>query len=276
MPPVALLSDIHGNSPALQAVLEDVAGQGCDALIVLGDVCPGVDPQGCLDLLKNWPHIEYLRGNAEAYLLTPELEDLPAERGDAGLLSLIRWLQAHITPSDLARIATWPEALYRDGACLVHDSPFDRFFPHEWQDPSLPAHYQEWFHHSAGLCLDMDNALRARLLAWMEKQCLSILFCGHTHRPFLLRLAGRLVCNAGSVGLPLDGDPRAAWVLWKPDAPGEEAVSIRRVGYNVCQAQQMIAATPTYLAGDRPGMRAAHQKMLETGIHWRAHLDEKG
>jgi len=279
---IALLSDIHGNSPALCAVLEDVRRQGCDRLLMLGDVCPGVDPQGCLNLLRAWEttyqeQTTCLRGNAEAYILTPDLDRLPAEKDEertefASLLALIRWLQAQIAPADLARLHTWPDSIRWDGVCLVHDSPFDRFFQHEWRRPGLPEQYQEWYHHSRGLHPEMDSALLARLQAWMEAEELSYLFCGHTHVPFNQQIGSGVVCNVGSVGLPLDADPRPAWVLWQPDLPGAAGLSIRRVDYQVSLVQNMIAETPGYLAWDRPGKRQAHLKMFATGLHWRVHL----
>ena len=51
---IALLSDIHGNSPALQAVLNDMRNQECTQVFMLGDIVNGVDPHGCIQLLHDW------------------------------------------------------------------------------------------------------------------------------------------------------------------------------------------------------------------------------
>ena len=74
---VALLSDVHGNSPALQAVLNDIRSQGCTKVFMLGDIINGVDPHGCIQLLQEWcetnaAELTCLKGNGEEYLLTPD------------------------------------------------------------------------------------------------------------------------------------------------------------------------------------------------------------
>ena len=77
----AILSDIHGNSPALKAVLEDVRREGCTEVFVLGDIVNGVDPGGCLDLLAGRGDITFVKGNAEFHLLTPDLNAFPLRGG---------------------------------------------------------------------------------------------------------------------------------------------------------------------------------------------------
>ena len=70
---IALLSDIHGNSPALEATLKDIERQDCSQVFMLGDIINGVDPHGCIELLRNWANsnnveLACIQGNAEAYL----------------------------------------------------------------------------------------------------------------------------------------------------------------------------------------------------------------
>src|SRR5512144_3082588 len=98
---IALLSDIHGNAPALRRVLEDVAATGCERVFVLGDIINGVAPHACLDLLRTVDNLVCLQGNAEMYTLTPDLADFPwrHETLYAPLIRLVQWFQAHLSAS---------------------------------------------------------------------------------------------------------------------------------------------------------------------------------
>src|SRR5450759_2257298 len=129
----AYLSDIHGNTPALEAVLVDVQAQGCERLFVLGDIINGVDPHGCLDLLYSWAarqEVELLaiKGNGEEYTLTQDLDQFPFAKESfyPSLLLLLKWIQARLSPADLAWLHSLPEVVVRGDALMVHDSPFSR------------------------------------------------------------------------------------------------------------------------------------------------------
>ena len=81
MTTTALFSDIHGNSPALRAVLADIQRAGCTRVFMLGDLINGIDPHGCVTALREWAtttgvELECLKGNGEEYLLTPDREAL--------------------------------------------------------------------------------------------------------------------------------------------------------------------------------------------------------
>ena len=154
----ALLADVHGNSPALQAVLEEIRREGCSQVFVLGDIINGIDPAGCLALLRDWKdrgdiELTCLKGNAEFYLLTPDLDDLPKnnEPWNAGLVELIRWYQAHLTKTDMEWIRSFADFVRWNEAGLVHDSPVDRLSPESWHNPGIDSKYQEWFYHSPGI-----------------------------------------------------------------------------------------------------------------------------
>ena len=104
---IGILSDIHGNSPALLAILDDIRRQKCAKLFVLGDIIDGVDPQTCIQLLRDWMHdtgidLVCIRGNAESYLLTPERDSLPLkEDWQIGLVQLIQWYEDQLSEHDL-------------------------------------------------------------------------------------------------------------------------------------------------------------------------------
>ena len=268
-----ILADIHGNSPALEAVLADLSREGVEQLILLGDMINGIDPHGCIRLLLEWSaakkvRLRGIKGNAELYLLTPDLDTLP-DRGqpwEAGLLRLIRWYQAHLTPNDLAWIASLPDTLVWNGACLVHDSPFDRFYPESRHDPAIEPKYQEWFHHSHGIHPDLTETEWQDLLSLMDEHGFQQLFCGHTHRPFVRQFGSRTICNAGSVGLPLDGDPRPAWASVEELPGGGLNIAIRRVDYDIRRIHQLVDNTADYPNFLLPGKKEAYKKWLETGI----------
>ena len=276
---VALLADIHGNSPALQAVLDDILSNRCSQVFVLGDIINGVDPHGCLELLRQWRDeqkvkLTCLKGNAENYLLTPDLDALPKteESWNDALVELIRWYLAHLSPTDLEWIGSFVNFLRWNDAGLVHDSPVDRLAPQGWQTPGIEAKYQEWFYHSPGIRANMAEDEWQKLFACMDEWQLQQVFCAHTHVPFYRKFGRKLVCNVGSVGAPTDGDPRAAWVMVEETPDEEPVVTIRRVDYEISQMYRLIDQTPDYPGFNQPGYLEAYKKMLATGVHWEAHL----
>jgi len=274
---VALLADIHGNSPALRAVLEDVKRAGCTRLYVLGDIINGHDPSGCVDLLLSEPgYIQALKGNAEYYLLTPELDAFPKSREPfyADLIRLLRWYEERLSPAHLSWISSLPDIIRWNGACLAHDSPLDRLFARQHHMTGIDAKYQELVFHSPGIYPNTAGDQLEPVLNWMDTDGVSQVYVGHTHVPFIAWHGSRLVCNVGSVGAPLDCDPRAAWVLVEQSPEEPPSVTIRRVEYQIGEILKMIDSNPDYPDFDQPGMHRAYKKMLQTGIHWRVHLNE--
>ena len=123
MEKTALLSDIHGNAIALQAVLDDVREQGCRRIFVLGDIINGMDPSGCITILKAVENILCIKGNAEHYVLTPDLDSFPRrdESFYPGLLELLRWWHQHMSQGTRA-ISSVNNLLY-NGMISIHDQP---------------------------------------------------------------------------------------------------------------------------------------------------------
>ena len=274
---VALLADIHGNSPALRAVLEDVKRAGCTRLFVLGDIINGHDPAGCVNLLQSGSgSIQALRGNAEDYLLTPDLESFPNRHEPlyAWLIRLLRWYQQRLSPAHLSWLSSLPDTIRWNGACLAHDSPLDRLFAKQHHVQGIDVKYQELIFHSPGIYPDTAGGQLEPVLNWMEADRISQVYIGHTHVPFIAWHGSRLVCNVGSVGAPLDGDPRAAWVLAEGAPEESPTVTIRRVEYKISEILAMVDANVDYPDFDQPGMLHAYKQMLQTGIHWRVHLNE--
>lgn len=204
-----ILSDIHGNWPALQAVLE--AESDATQILCLGDLVNfGPQPAQCVAWAKEVvPHDWVIQGNHDRALATGEdshCAPLYASLADATQLVSERRLS-----SELKRFLRELQPLRRfelSGAKCVacHAIPRDPLYGY------LPE--------SAAATLWESEIVTAGLP--------NFLFLGHTHLPMKTRLMKTLIVNPGSVGLPQHGDSQAAYAVWV-----DGAVSLRRVPYNV-------------------------------------------
>jgi predicted phosphodiesterase len=274
----AMLSDVHGNSVALRAVLEDIQDQRCTQLFMLGDIINGLDPHGCIRLLRDWSErgnvpLSCLKGNGEAYLLTPDRNALAsnAEEWNVDMLQLVQWWEDHLSADDMEWLGSFHDLIRWNNACLVHDRPSDRLTPQSWHNPAIAPKYQEWFYHAPGLTPQMPAADWQALWALMDAHHFLQVFCGHSHIPFYREFEGRQVCNIGSAGASLDGDPRASWVLVTGSLGAQPEITIRRVAYDVGQFHRLIDQTP-YHGFQVPGYREAYKKWFATGVHWKAFM----
>jgi predicted phosphodiesterase len=224
---VAVLSDVHGNAVALEAVLAEVAAEGVDLVVFGGDLTWGPLPRETLALVRPLPRALYVRGNAERALL----ESRAAPSADA-LTERERWMVATHAPDDVAFVETSAPAhvVAVDGLGAVrfcHGSPRS---DEECVTPITPA---------------------ARIRALSAGIAERVLVTAHIHVQFDREVAGVRSLNAGSVGLPYEGAHGAFWALLGPD------VDLRRTPYDLGQA---IAA---YRATDDP-LREQMVEMLRT------------
>jgi predicted phosphodiesterase len=275
---VALFSDVHGNLPALRAVLADIERAECTRVFMLGDLINGIDPHGCVTALCDWSAakgaaLECLKGNGEEYLLTPERGALPRQDDamNQDMILLAQWWQDHLSAEDLEWVRSFKDYILWEGACLAHDAPQDRMYPERWHAPGLAPKYQEWYFHSRGVTEDMPEEKWQALWTYMDEHQLRRVFVGHSHRAFVREQDGKLVCNLGSAGAATDGDPRAAWVLVAPNAAGGTDVIPRRVAYDVAEIHRLIDDTPDYQGFADARYRAAYKQWFATGVHWGAH-----
>ena len=184
---VAALSDIHGNLPALEAVLDEVEREGVDAIVVAGDSVSGPWPSEVFDLLAA-VGARMVRGNAD------RLEDVMRHDSHLGA-----WTADHLGVARLATVAEWPLTLELDvdglGTVLVcHATP----------GSDEPIYTRITPEHE--------------LVALLGPVAAQVLICGHTHMQYDRRLtSGLRVVNAGSVGLPYEGRRGAFWALLGPD-----------------------------------------------------------
>jgi predicted phosphodiesterase len=190
----AVLYDIHGNLTALEAVLAEADAEGCRRLVVGGDlVLFGPDAAACVDRLRGYgDDLCAIKGNTDRYVIAGD--------GDAGHWAAqlgqerLHWLEA--LPQQLV--------LADDDALVVHATPRG---DEELLTPDTP---------------DTDLA---EMLAGVEQRTL---LCGHVHLQYRRLLDGQEVINPGSVGMPLDGDRRAAWAIID-----QGQVTLRRSAYDV-------------------------------------------
>ncbi len=189
---IAILADVHGNMPALRAVMADIERRRPDEVLVGGDLV-GRGPEGSRVLAtiraSGWPAI---RGNHEDYLLDFRRRRVPEPWLRQRRWAASRWMAAELSPADVEWIEALPTALrsaVAPGLLLVHGTP-----------ESANAGLGTW---------TADGELR-RHLAAVEAE---VLVCGHTHRPMVRQLPEGRVVNVGSVGLPFNRDPRAQYAL---------------------------------------------------------------
>lgn len=207
----AVLADIHGNLPALKAVLQDVHRLGVDGIWALGDyLIGGPGPNEVMRLLVEAASVMIL-GNNERYLLDFDA-GLTPERRTAPQWMPMRWAYQHLDRQWLELIRELPEqrVLRIDGAPpvrLVHGSHRrlrEPLLPDD--DPLCAQRFRE-----AGFWAAQDIPTRlSEVLDELEEQAL---LCGHTHIPWIQRRGDLLAVNVGSVGGPIDGDPHARYAL---------------------------------------------------------------
>lgn len=223
---LALVADVHGNAPALEAVLADARAQGYDHLVATGDCAGGVANDEVLALLSERGAL-MIRGNSEGYLLDLHRGTAPATWYTLHQWAALRWVFEHTSRSSLDCLATQPErrTLRLDGlpaVLVVHGSPAGTM---------------------DGLYPERQPGRVEQVLAGLDE---SVLVCGHTHRPWIERHGGRLALNPGSAGSSCSGDPQAHYALLTWDRCGWQA-ELRAVDYDRDRTRRLFE-TRGYLA----------------------------
>jgi len=190
---IAVLNDIHGNLPALEAVLEEVRGAGVDRIVVGGDVFPGPMPHQVMRRLQNaGPPVEFIYGNGDV-VVREQLEGKRPARLPEAYLPMVKWNAEQLDASERDAIASWPMTLRIDVPPLG-----DVLFCH-----ATPRNENEIFTHVTS---------EDRLIPVFDAAGAAVVVCGHTHMQFD-RMVGRTrVINAGSVGMPF-GPAGADWLV---------------------------------------------------------------
>jgi predicted phosphodiesterase len=187
---IAVVSDIHGNLPALQAVLEDIQAQGVDQVVNLGDILSGpLSVAATADFLmeRNWVTIA---GNHERQLL--RLIDRPPEVLDTR--NSDGYAASQVQPHHVAWLRSLPATHWlADDVLLVHGTPGSDLV--YWLETVTPDFGRNG---SPGIRAATSEEVRERL-AGGERA--SLVLCGHSHVPRVIRCGDTLVVNPGSVGL---------------------------------------------------------------------------
>jgi predicted phosphodiesterase len=213
----AVIFDVHGNLAALEAVLADAEAAGAAGYAVGGDLALfGPEPAACVDRLRSLPDAVFVQGNTDRYL---------AERRD---MDPVPWFVELLGDERIAWLAGLPtrQELAAHDALVVHATPRG--------DEEV-------------LNEETPDAEAAEMVAGVTAATLLV---GHVHLQYRRRVGDLEVVNPGSVGLPFDGDQRAAWALLE-----DGVVERRRTAYDV---EPVIAAVE---ASDNPAREVVARRL---------------
>jgi putative phosphoesterase len=200
---VAALYDVHGNLPALEAVLAEAQREDVDAIVVGGDIAAGPpQPREVVELVRSLPNAHCIRGNADR-VFDDDFAD------DEGLA----WLLEQLDGEQARWLAGLPFSLVLDDTLYVHSNPRD--------DTTIVTE------------LTTDEKLAGLLEGIEHRRVVG----GHTHMQLERRVRETLFVNAGSVGWPYEGTPGAYWAIL------DDGVELRRTDYDRERAAELVRAS---------------------------------
>jgi putative phosphoesterase len=205
---IAVISDVHGNLTALEAVVRDLQSAAPDIIFHGGDLAAnGSRPAEAIDFIhaQGWQGVQ---GNTDEMLWAPDkLDEVLARNPARGILRRILFEEMTpftvnaVGPERISWLRQLPTELRHNGLCIVHASPGDL-----WTSP---------------LATDDD----AKFEITYAKLKAALVVYGHIHNAFIRRLPDFTVANTGSVSLAYDGDPRAKYLLITDGEPSHRFVS---------------------------------------------------
>ena len=245
---IAMISDVHGNVHAFDAVLADLDSSGpFDEIVYGGDlVFNGAFPSECVDRLRS-RGFRAVRGNTDEFLVEMALGGdyvtsvtNEKQRHSPALQTLDRWAIDRLSPEQIEFMSGFPlriDVEGPDGATLTI------------------CHATPWSAHET-VSADVGEAIARAMLDAAGAQAVAY---GHIHVPYQRRVDGRLLCSVGSVGAPFDADPDAAYAVLTNAGEGW-SVEFRRVAYDTTAAADAVIATSLpnremVAAGIRTGSR---------------------
>ncbi len=233
---VAILADIHGNLPACEAVLDDIAKASPDFIVAAGDLAlRGAFPKETVDLLFDRCNA-LLMGNTDCYLSGNYLGGGYRDRVN-WKMELLRWTRDRLGPANV---------------CKLGELPFSvRFSPRRGQDLYIchanPRNLEDALEPTS------DDAVLRHYFQNLDAAACAF---GHLHFPYRRHFGRLLLADVASAGIPRDGDVRAAYGVFTFNPKGWR-VQIRRVRYPVRKATQALIARRV------PGAAFLIHKMLE-------------
>lgn len=212
---VAVLADVHGVLPALEAVLAEGDVRAADAIVLAGDIASGPQPVETLDLLRSLgERVVWVRGNADRELVEMARGEFEQEPPDA----VSPWAARELRADQVELLASLPTTVTIGEVLYCHATPRD--------DEEM-------------VLVDSPISRWAQVFGGLPDEVRTVV-CGHTHMPFARQVDRRLVVNAGSVGMPY-GAPGPSWALVTP-----EGVQLRRSALDSTKAAERIVAESSY------------------------------
>jgi putative phosphoesterase len=248
---IAALYDIHGNLPALEAVLNEIDHEGVDVIVIGGDIVPGPMSRDVLEvLLRLGDRVSWIRGNCEREVV---------EAFDGGSFSYIKskevrattiWTAGQMEQRQRDFMAALPEKIsfHVEGlgeVLFCHGSPRSDM---EILTEATP-----------------QERLREVIAGVKE----DVVVCGHTHMQFDRVCDGKRVLNAGSVGMPY-GEPGAYWLLLGP------GVNLRKTNYDLHAAADRVRETEYPLAQDFAANNILKPETAQEAIEYFEQMAAKG
>jgi putative phosphoesterase len=206
---VAALYDIHGNLPALEAVLAEIEFEPPDVILFGGDIVSGPLPSETLQLVRSLDNAVCVRGNAD---------ELASPRPDPKIEAEVRWVEAQLDEEQIRWLAGLPFSWSADDTLFVHATPRSI---EEIVTPATP------------------HERLAEILAGVEE---SLVVAGHTHMQDDRRVDRWRFVNPGSVGMPYEDRPGAYWAILGDD------IELRRTDYDLEAAAERISASGSSMA----------------------------
>jgi len=214
---VAALYDIHGNLPALEAVLQDIRQAEVDQVVVGGDVLPGPMPRETIAYLLDLDiPVQFIQGNGDREALA-QMRGTETGAVPEQFREVVRWVAQQLHPEYEQLLASWRKTLRVQIRGLG-----EVLFCH-----ATPRSDTEIFTR-----LTPED----RLLPVFEGLNVPVVVCGHTHMQFDRTIGRVRVVNAGSVGMPY-GESGAYWLLLGPN------VELRHTSYDLTKAAERIRDT---------------------------------
>jgi predicted phosphodiesterase len=207
---VAALYDVHGNLPALEAALAEVESEGADVLLSGGDLLLGPQPAECLELLRE-RDATFIRGNCDRVVASGLPDDSWSDWADR-----VSWTASRLSRDQLDFVRGWPDVVRLEVEGL---------------GPVLFCHGSPRSDEEIVTAITPPKSLDPMLDGVLEKTVVG----GHTHVQFDRLVGDRRLVNAGSIGLPYEGETGiACWALLGPD------VELCRARYDIERAVEAI------------------------------------
>jgi len=222
---VGVLSDIHGNMEALNAVLEDIDFLGIKNLLILGDLAlMGAEPNECISFVKNLSNkynVEIIQGNTDLFICNNELPNVPDFAKNS-----INYAKSVISDDNISFLRLLPPQkslkIGNTSILMVHGSPRRN------DENILPA---------------KDIKEIKPMISGIQE---SLILCGHTHLPAGYQIEKQTIVNVGSVGRPFTEDNKACYALLEIDENKQDSYSIehRFIDFDVKSSAQKLSEQP--------------------------------